>query len=115
MENNDYARRASSNARSPNSLGTLEIDRMGNRAGPVSAVLKEIPGNDVCAECSAPEPDWASLNLGILLCIECSGVHRNLGVHISKVQFVLQRREKDLMAFFFLLGFVNFAMLVLSL
>nr|POF14748.1 adp-ribosylation factor gtpase-activating protein agd4 [Quercus suber] len=37
-------------------------------------------------ECSTPEPDWASLNLGILLCIECSGVHRNLGVHISKVR-----------------------------
>ncbi|GMJ04543.1 VAN3-like protein3, ARF-GAP domain 4 [Hibiscus trionum] len=37
-------------------------------------------------ECSALEPDWASLNLGILLCIECSGVHRNLGVHISKVR-----------------------------
>ncbi|XWS64069.1 hypothetical protein CRYUN_Cryun06bG0155500 [Craigia yunnanensis] len=86
VENNDYARRASSNARSPNSLGTLEIDRIGNRAEPVCAVLKEIPGNDVCAECSAPEPDWASLNLGILLCIECSGVHRNLGVHISKVR-----------------------------
>ncbi|XWS69500.1 hypothetical protein CRYUN_Cryun04dG0184400 [Craigia yunnanensis] len=86
VENNDYARRASSNARSPNSLGTLEIDQMGNRAEPVSAVLREIPGNDVCAECSAPEPDWASLNLGILLCIECSGVHRNLGVHISKVR-----------------------------
>lgn len=84
--NNDYARRASSNARSPNSHGLLEIDRIGNSAEPVSAVLKEIPGNDVCAECSAPEPDWASLNLGTLLCIECSGVHRNLGVHISKVR-----------------------------
>lgn len=51
----------------------------------VSSILKEVPGNDLCAECSAPDPDWASLNLGILLCIECSGVHRNLGVHISKV------------------------------
>ncbi|XP_022776588.1 ADP-ribosylation factor GTPase-activating protein AGD4-like isoform X2 [Durio zibethinus] len=86
VENNDYARRASSNVRSPNRLGTLEIDGIGNRAEPVSAVLREIPGNDVCAECNAPEPDWASLNLGILLCIECSGVHRNLGVHVSKVR-----------------------------
>ncbi|WOL06003.1 ADP-ribosylation factor GTPase-activating protein AGD4 [Canna indica] len=49
-------------------------------------ILRNIPGNDVCAECGSPDPDWASLNLGILMCIECSGVHRNLGVHISKVR-----------------------------
>lgn len=56
-----------------------------NRADSVSRILREIPGNDQCAECSASDPDWASLNLGILVCIECSGIHRNLGVHISKV------------------------------
>ncbi|XP_043724655.1 ADP-ribosylation factor GTPase-activating protein AGD3-like [Telopea speciosissima] len=49
-------------------------------------VLRRVSGNDKCADCGAPEPDWASLNLGVLLCIECSGVHRNLGVHISKVR-----------------------------
>ena len=48
-------------------------------------VLRRVCGNDKCADCGAPEPDWASLNLGVLVCIECSGVHRNLGVHISKV------------------------------
>ncbi|XP_022725757.1 ADP-ribosylation factor GTPase-activating protein AGD3-like isoform X1 [Durio zibethinus] len=49
-------------------------------------VLQRVCGNDKCADCGAPEPDWASLNLGVLVCIECSGVHRNLGVHISKVR-----------------------------
>ncbi|KAJ8759350.1 hypothetical protein K2173_006870 [Erythroxylum novogranatense] len=50
------------------------------------AVLRRVCGNEKCADCGAPEPDWASLNLGVLVCIECSGVHRNLGVHISKVR-----------------------------
>ncbi|XP_052370323.1 arf-GAP with GTPase, ANK repeat and PH domain-containing protein 1-like [Oncorhynchus keta] len=34
----------------------------------------------------APDPDWASLNLGALICIECSGIHRNLGTHLSRVR-----------------------------
>lgn len=54
---------------------------------PVDA-LKNVPGNDKCADCGSPDPDWASLNLGVLICIECSGVHRNLGCHISKVREV---------------------------
>ncbi|XP_010523475.1 PREDICTED: ADP-ribosylation factor GTPase-activating protein AGD1-like [Tarenaya hassleriana] len=49
-------------------------------------MLTRVPGNEQCADCGAPEPDWASLNLGVLICIECSGIHRNLGVHISKVR-----------------------------
>ncbi|KAL4360282.1 hypothetical protein AHAS_Ahas08G0161800 [Arachis hypogaea] len=49
-------------------------------------VLRRVNGNDKCADCGKSEPDWVSLNLGILVCIECSGVHRNLGVHISKVR-----------------------------
>jgi hypothetical protein len=42
--------------------------------------------NRRCADCSQPQPDWAVLNLGVLVCIECSGIHRSLGTHISKVR-----------------------------
>jgi hypothetical protein len=52
-------------------------------------VLRRVPGNDACADCGAADPDWASLNLGILLCIECSGVHRNMSVQVSKVGNIL--------------------------
>lgn len=45
-----------------------------------------IPGNLKCADCGNPDPKWASINLGITLCISCSGVHRSLGVHYSKVR-----------------------------
>jgi hypothetical protein len=43
--------------------------------------------NAICADCDNPNPDWVSLNLGVLLCIECSAVHRSLGVHVSKVRY----------------------------
>lgn len=35
-----------------------------------------IPGNSCCCDCGQPDPRWASINLGITLCIQCSGIHR---------------------------------------
>lgn len=45
--------------------------------------------NPTCADCGMASPDWASLNLGVLVCIECSGVHRSLGIHVSKVRSLM--------------------------
>ncbi|CAI8590386.1 unnamed protein product [Vicia faba] len=41
--------------------------------------------NRVCADCNAPDPKWASANIGVFICLKCCGVHRSLGTHISKV------------------------------
>uniref|UniRef100_A0A182NF28 Small monomeric GTPase n=1 Tax=Anopheles dirus TaxID=7168 RepID=A0A182NF28_9DIPT len=52
----------------------------------MQSIRSRVPGNGYCVDCDSPNPEWASLNLGVLMCIECSGVHRNLGSHISKVR-----------------------------
>ncbi|KHJ35568.1 putative uba ts-n domain-containing protein [Erysiphe necator] len=49
-------------------------------------LIKTVPGNNVCADCQARNPGWASWNLGIFLCMQCAAVHRKLGTHISKVK-----------------------------
>ncbi|XP_030836389.1 arf-GAP with Rho-GAP domain, ANK repeat and PH domain-containing protein 1 isoform X1 [Strongylocentrotus purpuratus] len=46
----------------------------------------ENEANKYCADCSMPDPDWCSLNFGIVVCKNCAGIHRDLGVHVSKVR-----------------------------
>uniref|UniRef100_A0A8C6XCU2 ArfGAP with GTPase domain, ankyrin repeat and PH domain 2 n=1 Tax=Naja naja TaxID=35670 RepID=A0A8C6XCU2_NAJNA len=48
--------------------------------------IRNAKGNSLCVDCGALNPTWASLNLGALICIECSGIHRNLGTHLSRVR-----------------------------
>uniref|UniRef100_T1IUZ3 Gtpase-activating protein centaurin gamma n=1 Tax=Strigamia maritima TaxID=126957 RepID=T1IUZ3_STRMM len=75
-----------------NSLQSNETTKSKSRmnslveAANLQAIRTSVWGNAHCVDCDAPNPDWASLNLGAVMCIECSGIHRNLGSHISRVR-----------------------------
>ncbi|XP_063106810.1 arf-GAP with GTPase, ANK repeat and PH domain-containing protein 3 isoform X1 [Cavia porcellus] len=61
--------------------------RLGNQNAALAVqAVRTVRGNSFCIDCDAPNPDWASLNLGALMCIECSGIHRHLGAHLSRVR-----------------------------
>ncbi|KAM7017735.1 ARF GTPase-activating protein GIT2a isoform 4-T4 [Tautogolabrus adspersus] len=47
---------------------------------------KRLRNTELCADCSVPEPRWASVNRGVLICDECCSVHRSLGRHSSQVR-----------------------------
>jgi len=61
------------------------MTRGGSKYPALEAVLA-LPANRACADCGKRSPQWAAVNLGIAICLECSGAHRHLGVHISVVR-----------------------------
>ncbi len=74
------------------SLGELSISASlpptpaSRRAQMRPTIEKILSRSPFCAECDRPGPDWVSLNIGCIVCIDCSGVHRSMGVHISKMR-----------------------------
>ncbi|KAJ2681732.1 GTPase activating protein, partial [Coemansia sp. RSA 1285] len=58
----------------------------GGRHQQLVSLLHQDEANTRCADCGAPHPEWCSLSLACLVCIECSGIHRSLGTHVSKVR-----------------------------
>lgn len=65
---------------------TTDSRERGVKGESVLQRVQSVAGNSQCGDCGQSDPRWASINLGVLLCIECSGIHRSLGVHCSKVR-----------------------------
>ena len=65
-----------------------EREKIGPKYRDMAKLLLKEPGNEVCADCGQRDARWCSINIGCFFCTNCSGHHRGLGVHLSKVRSV---------------------------
>lgn len=67
--------------RAPGSSSLLDLQQA------IIRHVQRLPSNDRCCDCnSVNDATWLCTNFGVVICIECSGIHRDLGVHISRIQ-----------------------------
>lgn len=69
-----------------NKFPRAEIDSLDSEHHRILKALRKQPANAVCAECEQPDTCWASVSLGVFVCVQCADVHRAVGTHISKVK-----------------------------
>ncbi|KAJ3287941.1 hypothetical protein HK104_008398 [Borealophlyctis nickersoniae] len=83
-----YAHKLEGKAHSSHRKQGSDVSRYTMDDGPrvIDSIREFDPGNTVCVDCGAKSPEWASINLGCILCIDCSGIHRGMGTHISKIR-----------------------------
>ena len=83
------------------SAATLELEHLRGLSSPSSSsskavhfpgacmsMLRSKPGNSQCIDCGQPNPQWAAMSYGALICLQCSGNHRGLGVNVSTVRSI---------------------------
>ena len=92
LNGNGFEDPTDSNSSSPNPVLDLRFFKFSYFRKNFSQLFwkrNQVQGNTKCADCGAKNPEWAVINLGIIVCIECSGCHRNLSVSISQVRSVM--------------------------
>lgn len=75
------------------STAAMELEQVRRKGGSGESfpptcrrLVRSLPGNNLCADCARPNPDWASISFGTLICLNCSGRHRSYGVNTSVVR-----------------------------
>lgn len=74
----------------PNTSPTANTDDNSRRSFPAAcrAILQEMEGNSRCLDCNKKNPEWAAVSYGAMVCLQCAGAHRSLGVSVSTVRSV---------------------------